>query len=612
MLRKLEKYELLEEIGHGGMATVFRARDSRLDRLVAVKVLHPHLQKTDEARERFHREAQSVARLRHHNILEIYDYGGDDQGESYIATELLTGPTLKSYVRQHGALPPEVAACMSIQILQALAAAHAKGIVHRDVKPENVLIHEDRCVKLTDFGVAHMVDAQSFTHTGQILGSPGHMAPEQVDGRVCDARTDLFSLGTVLYYLAVGELPFRGRNPHQVLKRIVEGEYLDPLRLRPEIGEPMRRIVVRSLETEPEDRFQNTEEFVRSLAEFVEHAGIDDVDATLERFLREPSAMRSELRARTIASLTSAGERALSENQTHVALEHFNRVLAMDDGNQRVIALLRQVGRRRRIRQIWLPAAFAAAIVCAMGLIGLMTYSGGSAPHPDKLSKSGKTTPPTTVAQNAGLKRVAVMPVDASAASSDADASAGSLESAGSNDSDESTRARAKAHPGHTRRSKSPRLVIFKPRPQNVAIGVNGAPPQDFGPRFRQVELAPGSHRFRFVGGENCCEDLETSVYIPPGTAPFELRRTLKYKPARLIVRSQVAAPTRIEVLRGEEAGAQGASNEIFSVPMGSMEELRRFTVTSPGYKTYTSRIRLRAGHLVQQRIRLERADENQ
>src|SRR5688572_15357218 len=221
---RVGKYEIIGEIGHGGMATVYRARDTRLDRLVALKVMHPHLQGAKEARTRFAREAVTIARLKHPNILEIYDYSGEEGDTHYIATELLTGPTLKQLVDQHPDMPAEIAACLAILIARALGAAHAEGVIHRDVKPENVMMHENKAVKLTDFGIAQLVDMQGMTTTGQVLGSPAHMAPEQIEGRDCDARSDIFSLGTVLYLLATGELPFQGRNPHQVLKQIAEGQ----------------------------------------------------------------------------------------------------------------------------------------------------------------------------------------------------------------------------------------------------------------------------------------------------------------------------------------------------------------------------------------------------
>ena len=265
MLRKLEKYEVLNEIGHGGMATVYRARDSSLDRLVALKVLHPHLQRTSEARARFTREAKSVAKLHHPHILEIYDYSGESSDETYIAAELLTGPTLKDFVPEFKQTPPEIAACIALQLAEALREAHEKGIIHRDVKPENVLIHEDRCVKLTDFGIAHMVDTHTFTATGQILGSPGHMAPEQIESGDCDVRSDVFSLGTVLYFCATGRLPFVGRNAHHLLKLLLDGDYPDPLRLRPEIGADLAAIMKRALSRRPTDRYQSADEMAAEL-----------------------------------------------------------------------------------------------------------------------------------------------------------------------------------------------------------------------------------------------------------------------------------------------------------------------------------------------------------
>src|SRR5690349_324093 len=165
------------------MATVYRALDRRLERCVAVKVMHPHLRGTGEARARFAREARAVARLKHPAILEIYDYSGSDSDDAYIATELLTGPTLKAFVESVTEVPGEIAACIGVELAAALAAAHAEGIIHRDVKPENVLLHQGRDIKLTDFGIADMLDPSMshMTATGQLLGSPAHMAPEQVE-----------------------------------------------------------------------------------------------------------------------------------------------------------------------------------------------------------------------------------------------------------------------------------------------------------------------------------------------------------------------------------------------------------------------------------------------
>jgi serine/threonine-protein kinase len=377
MLRRIEKYEIEEEIGHGGMASVYRARDTHLDRKVAVKIMHPHLRGAREARVRFTREARTVARLRHPNILEIYDYSGEDSPESYIATELLTGPTLKRFAEQHPDLPPEIAACMVAQIARALAVAHDHGIIHRDVKPENVLLHENRALKLTDFGIAQMVDAQSMTATGQVLGSPGHMAPEQVEGKECDARTDVFALGTVLYFLATGKLPFTGKNPHQILKRIVDGDFPDPQRLRPEIGARLRAIILKCLARDPADRYQSARELERACEEFAAEIGIEDTDAEVVRYLADPAGVTAELRRRAVERLTARGERALRAGDRLAAMADFDRVLAIDDGNARVLSALAREHRRSRLRTLafWSGSGLLATAGIAMGVAAFVLSS---------------------------------------------------------------------------------------------------------------------------------------------------------------------------------------------------------------------------------------------
>ena len=210
----LDKYELLERVGQGGMAVVYRGLDRSLKRVVAVKILHKHLADYQEARDRFEREAQAVAKLRHENILEIFDYAAKPESEAYIVTEFIDGQTLKQVITDRPIAFPELGAMLIIQVGRALAHAHAGGILHRDVKPENIMIRTDGVVKLMDFGISHMVDLERLTVTGQLLGSPAYMAPEHVEGRPLDFRTDVFAAGIVLYQLCVGKLPFEGKNPH--------------------------------------------------------------------------------------------------------------------------------------------------------------------------------------------------------------------------------------------------------------------------------------------------------------------------------------------------------------------------------------------------------------
>src|SRR3954465_15876597 len=188
-----DRYRLIEEVGQGGMAVVFRAQDETLKREVAIKGLHQHLASEPESKARLEREAQAVAKLRHPNILEIFDYSGTSSTSSYIVTEFIDGQTLTQFLSTHIIGFSEVAALLAAEICGALGHAHGVGIIHRDVKPENVMIRRDGLVKLMDFGIAQMLDLARMTVTGQLLGSPAYMAPEIVEGKRIDFRTDVFS-----------------------------------------------------------------------------------------------------------------------------------------------------------------------------------------------------------------------------------------------------------------------------------------------------------------------------------------------------------------------------------------------------------------------------------
>jgi len=587
--RKLEKYELLDELGHGGMATVYRARDTRLDRMVALKVLHPHLRAAPEARTRFTREARSVARLKHPNILEIYDYSGEDSDESYIAAELLTGPTLEGLITD-GPLPAEIAACIGAQIAHALQAAHESGIVHRDVKPGNVLVHEARVVKLADFGIAQMVDSQSFTATGQILGSPGHMAPEQIEGDIIDARTDVFALGTVLYFLAAGRLPFVGRNPHQVLKRIVDGQYADPVRVNPRAGATLGAIIARCLATDPADRYPSALALAEALEAFVAEIGIEDVDEALAAFLSAPVEETARLERVTVEALCARGEALAAAGDIPGALARFNRVLAIDDGNEAVLRAVERLGRRRQLAE-WLPRV-ALGLLLIMGVACLAwVYLD---PAPVRLAPDAGVD--AAVADAAAHADDASATEDAADASADADAVDAATDASGPSTDSGATLLRPPQIVQHAQNLSRPRVVIFDPNPQSVRIGVDGAPPRPYGPGFQRVELRPGAHRFVFQGAGHCCVDAAFSVTIPPGRTPYRLERALRFNTARVLVRTDTPAVVRVSSGRG--ATSSGPSNEIFEVPMGALEERRQFTVTAAGRPVYTGSVALTAGSL--------------
>src|SRR5690349_10419996 len=334
------------------MAIVYRGLDRSLKRTVAIKILHKHLSDYQEARDRFEREAQAVAKLRHENILEIFDYSAKAGSESYIVTEFIDGQTLKQFVTDRPIVFPEVGAMILLQVARALAHAHAGGILHRDVKPENIMIRSDGVVKLMDFGISHMVDLERLTVTGQLLGSPAYMAPEHVEGRPLDFRTDVFAIGIVLYQLTVGKLPFEGKNPHEVLKRIAECRFVDPRQANPRIGNRLGRIILRAMAAAPGDRFPAVSEMVIALEGYLDESGIphDKVASELGRYFQGPAAYEQALRDRMIDHLTRRGQARLADDDRAAALDVFDRVLTIDPSNARVLELLDGINRRKRRR----------------------------------------------------------------------------------------------------------------------------------------------------------------------------------------------------------------------------------------------------------------------
>ncbi len=223
--RIIAHYRIVRTIGSGGMSMVFEAFDERLKRSVALKMLHPFLAASPEYRERFFREAQAVARLAHPNIVQIFDvsHNAHDQSQLYIVTELLVGHTLRDladvidFVRL-----PELAALIIWQVLNALEHAHQNGIVHRDVKPENIMVCNNGQIKLMDFGIASVMGEKSLTQSGTLMGSFAHLSPEIIKGQGATAASDIFSIATVFYWLVSKKLPFDRDTPHALLKAIVE------------------------------------------------------------------------------------------------------------------------------------------------------------------------------------------------------------------------------------------------------------------------------------------------------------------------------------------------------------------------------------------------------
>ncbi|MBN2908295.1 Stk1 family PASTA domain-containing Ser/Thr kinase [Polycladomyces sp. WAk] len=258
------RYHVISRVGGGGMAVVYKAKDLLLNRYVAIKVLNESLSNDAEFIRRFSREAQAAASLSHPNVVNVYDVGKDGHTH-YIVMEYVEGPTLKEFILENGPLPPEEAAAIAIQICDALAHAHENQIVHRDIKPHNILLGSNGRAKVTDFGIARAATSSTITQTGSVMGSVHYFSPEQARGGVIGEKSDLYSLGVVLYEMVTGVLPFDGDSAIGIALKHLQEPVPDPRQWNPDIPDQLIDIIMRALEKDPQNRFPSAKAMMQEL-----------------------------------------------------------------------------------------------------------------------------------------------------------------------------------------------------------------------------------------------------------------------------------------------------------------------------------------------------------
>src|SRR6266487_635878 len=262
-----DRYLLQNRIGSGGMATIYRAQDLQMDRAVAVKVLREIYNTNPKFVRRFQVEAKAASALQHPNIVKVYDYGQSD-GNYYIVMELVDGTDLRRYLSSRGVLDVDRAIIIAHDVALGLGAAHRRSIVHRDVKPQNVLIGKDGSIKLTDFGIASMykdLNADRLTTTGMTLGTVQYFAPEQAQGEIVSPAADVYALGIVMYEMLTGRTPFEGNTPVAVAMQHIQDPPLPPDQFNPSIPAALEEIILRCLEKEPGTRFPDGSQLARAL-----------------------------------------------------------------------------------------------------------------------------------------------------------------------------------------------------------------------------------------------------------------------------------------------------------------------------------------------------------
>ncbi len=475
--------------------------------------------------------------------MEVFDVSSEGEPEQYLVVELVRGATLRKVLADRGPLPPEVAAALGVELLAALAHAHDAGVVHRDIKPENVMIEhrpapppgtssparpgERIQVKLTDFGIAKLLDAQGVTSTGPVLGSPAHMAPEQIEGDV-DGRADIFGLGVLLYESMVGHLPFEGKNPAQVLRRVLEGIYPSADQEQPKVGKRWSKILDRALARLPEARYDGALAMQAALVSELKLLGVDSPRAELEAWFDDPRAYAERAGADTasagappnesgalIGKLCELGRAARARGDTLEAAAHFNRALAYaphDAALLKIVATIHRVRASRDLARRLLPLLLVSA---ALGKSAFY-LTRALKPH---LGPRASPTIPAPDASSALPSTTASVPVPEP--STPPVARPRSIV--------------APLPPQRPAKAIERKIVIAETQPQfGLLMAIDGAP---IGEAHEGLVVAVDgkAHELRFTCMKGACEPLSKS--IPAGEdTPITFPVSLAIKPASLVV----------------------------------------------------------------------------
>jgi serine/threonine-protein kinase len=622
--RDLLHYKVLEVIGQGGMSVVYHGRDEHLHRDVAIKVLHPFLAEKPDARARLAREARAVARLEHPHILKVYDYSGDattlderpgeqrdddDGGLGFIVTELVRGTTLKRFAERNLLWRvPEVGALLTWQLARAVAHAHAQGVVHRDIKPENVMVRDDGVLKLMDFGIAQLVDQAGLTVTGTLLGSPAHMAPECIDGFPADERSDIFSLGTVLYWLTTGALPFEAPTPHALLKAIVDGNCMPAQQRSPRISDHLGRVITSALATKPAERTPSAAALAAALEGVLSLSGLTADSNALSTILGDPPKEMPRVASLVREAFLERAQRLLEEGAPTRALAALARVLAESPDDPEAKALLERVqdGQsetlvtaasttmepvpppQRESASVWLKRALVAG--AAVGLIGaavtvavFVDDKDAERPKPDE---QPRTEPVATLPVAVDVGRpIATEPLP-------------------------EPPKRKPTRPTTTTTPAGPTLAA-KPPVVEPAVTVGAArkttlrawPWADIyvdGTRIAtaqsmpvSIDLPPGSHVAVFKNPS--AKDVEERFLVPPDGSVPEVKVRLEPRPALLTVKSNVDAIVTVDGKVRGNASASASHPLVVPLDFAKSAELE-VVVYAKGYRPRVLKHRFRPG----------------
>ncbi|PTL80184.1 serine/threonine-protein kinase [Vitiosangium sp. GDMCC 1.1324] len=576
------RYQLEQELGRGGMATVFLATDLRLSRQVAVKVMHPG---GDGRRaERFRQEAALVASLKHPNVLEIHDFGEDAARGPFLVCEWVQGEDLRELARRLSPVPPEVAAVLGWELARALGAAHARGVVHRDVKPENVLVARGGPLKLADFGIAALADQERLTSTGAITGSLAYMAPERIDTGAFSPASDVYAVGVVLFELCAGSTPHGGKGAAYLAASVMTKDAPPLASAVPGTPEPLNVLVARCLARDSRDRPTNGEELARMLEDVVGRIAGPPAEET-RAFFQAPEAYAARWREARFQRLLSEGGSLLAQGEGARAARVLNEALALRPDSPEVMALLRARPKARRSTALGVGAALAG-LVAVVGVVGWGAHPWRTPPRPpEETSAQGAEerviaepvpardpetdTPKALPRETASSAPAGVAPVRMTAPTRTEGARGARAPTQG---------ATSGSHlPQHPLDETPPESTPPAPSgsPDGAAASATGAPlagepvkpatlrvttrpwaevfvddqSRGYTPRVREVNLSPGTHRLRFVNP--LCDAWEEVIQVAAGEL-VSREVKLQVRKAEMVIVAPAGARVFVD---GVEAG---------------------------------------------------------
>ncbi len=386
---EIGKYKIVSEVGFGGMARVFLAEDTQLKRNVAIKLLHEHLVSNKEHIQRFEREALTLAKLKHPNIVQVHEYQSE-KNIHFIVNEFVDGVSLKEFIVKNPQKYPLISLMIMNQILSAISHAHENGVIHRDIKPENIMISTNGDIKVMDFGISHLITESTLTITGSILGSPAYMSPEQAQGFNVDFSSDVFSLGTLLYLLLTNRVPFIGNNPSVIIKNVIDVNYENPMRFNPLIDKEIVRVLESSLNKKRDLRFKNASIFYEATQNILKKEGIISPTEELKEYFQNSQEYEKKFHQRLSTRYTTLAKQCYKRRELLKSFNYTTKALELNQKNKDLQLIARKLKLIQTTNHFWSFFLFLLSFIIFFTFSFINSIEIGKHNHILKLGKASQ------------------------------------------------------------------------------------------------------------------------------------------------------------------------------------------------------------------------------